>query len=53
MLAEACPRQSARTWDLLRTVLKEGFQSIDRRLHELGPLQPDRFSLKEANARFE
>ena len=29
----------------------EGFQSIDRRLHELGPLQPDRFSLKEANAR--
>ena len=51
MLAEACPGQSARTWDLLRTVLEEGFQSIDRRLHELGPLQPDRFSLKEANAR--
>ena len=37
--------------DLLRTALDEGFQSIDRRLHELGPLQPDRFSLKEANAR--
>ena len=51
MLAEACPGQSARTWDLPRTVLEEGFQSIDRRLHELGPLQPDRFSLKEANAR--
>ena len=51
MLAEACPGQSARTWDLLHTVLEEGFQSIDRRLHELGPLQPDRFSLKEANAR--
>jgi hypothetical protein len=31
--------------------LDEGFQSIDRRLHELGPLQPDQFSLKEANAR--
>jgi hypothetical protein len=30
MLAEACPGQSARTWDLLRTVLEEGFQSIDR-----------------------
>jgi hypothetical protein len=44
MLAEACPGQSAQTWDLLRTVLDEGFQSIDRRLHELGPL-------KEANAR--
>ena len=51
MLAEACSGQSARTWDLLRTALDEGFQSIDRRLHELGPLQPDRFSLKEANAR--
>ena len=50
-LAEACPGQSARTWELLRTVLGEGFQSIDRRLRELGPLQPDRFSLKEANAR--
>ena len=41
MLAEACPGQSARTWDLLRTVLEEGFQSIDRRLHELGPLQSE------------
>ena len=51
MLAEACPGQSAETWDLLRTVLDEGLQSIDLRLHELGPLQPDRFSLKEANAR--
>ena len=51
MLAEACPGQSARTWDLLRTVLGEGFESIDRRLHELGPLQPDQFSLKEVNAR--
>ena len=27
MLAEACPGQSARTWDLLRTVLDEGFQA--------------------------
>ena len=51
LLAEACPDQSARTWELLHTVLGEGFQSIDRRLHELGPLQPDRFSLKETNAR--
>src|SRR5260221_14348989 len=32
MLAEAGPGQSAQTWDLLRTVLDEGFQSIDRRL---------------------
>src|SRR6202047_1114368 len=51
MLADACPGQSAGTWDLLRTVLDEGLQNIDLRLHELGPLQPDRFSLKEANAR--
>jgi hypothetical protein len=47
-LAEACPGQSAGTWDLLHTVLDEGLESIDLRLHELGPLQPDRFSLKEA-----
>jgi hypothetical protein len=40
-LAEACPGQSAGTWDLLRTVLDEGLQSIDLRLHELGPLQSD------------
>jgi hypothetical protein len=51
MLAEACPGQPADTWDRLRTALGEGFQSIDRRLHELGPLQPERFSLQEANAR--
>jgi hypothetical protein len=34
MFAEGCPDQSARTWDLLRTVLDEGFQSIDRRLRD-------------------
>src|ERR1700758_2542775 len=51
LLAEACPEESAETWDLLRTTLEEGLRSIDRRLHEVGPLQPDRFSLKEANAR--
>ena len=50
-LVEACPGQSARTWELLHTALGEGFQGIDRRLHELGPLQSDQFSLKEANAR--
>ena len=51
MLAEACPDQPARTWDLLRTALDEGFQSIDQRLKEFGPLRPDRFNLQEANAR--
>jgi hypothetical protein len=51
MLAEACPDQPAGTWDLLRTVMGEGFQSIDQRLKDFGPVQPDRFSLQEANAR--
>ena len=51
MLSEACPDQPPGTWNLLRTALDEGFQSIDRRLKELGPLQPDRFSLQEANTR--
>lgn len=51
MLAEACPDEPAQTWDLLRTVLDNGFQSIDQRLKELGPVQPDRFSLPEANER--
>jgi len=51
MMAEACPDQPAGTWDLLRTVLNEGFESIDRRLTELGPVEPDRFSLHETNAR--
>jgi hypothetical protein len=51
MLAQACPDEPASRWDLLRTALEEGFQSIDQRLHELGPLEPDRFNLQEANVR--
>jgi hypothetical protein len=51
MLANACPDESPRSWDLLRTALDKGFQSIDERLKHLGPLQPDRFSLNEANTR--
>jgi hypothetical protein len=51
MLAEACPDPSPGTWDLLRTAWDEGFQSMDGGLQELGPRQPDRFSLAEANAR--
>ncbi len=51
LLADACPDQSAETWDSLRAALDEGFQSIDQRLKELGPVQPDRFSLAEANER--
>jgi hypothetical protein len=51
VLSEACPEETTQTWDLLRTVLDEGFQSIDDRLQKLGPLEPDRFSLQEANTR--
>ena len=52
MLAEACPDPSPGTWDLLRTAWDEGFQSMDGGLQELGPRQPDRFSLAAANARW-
>lgn len=51
LLAEACPEEPAGTWDLLRTTLEEGLRSIDRRLGESGPLEPDRFNLAEANDR--
>ena len=49
MLVEAHPEQESGTWELLRSALDDGFRSIDQRLKELGPLQPDRFSLHEAN----
>jgi len=48
-LAVACPEQPARTWELLRTTVRDGWQSIDQRLQAAGPLHPDRFSLREAN----
>jgi hypothetical protein len=51
LFAEARPDQSPASWDLLRSTLDEGFRSIDRRLKECGPLQPERFSLSEANER--
>jgi hypothetical protein len=51
MLASTHPDQPTRTWDLLRETLDEGWRSIDRRLEQYGPLEPNRFSLKEANER--
>ena len=51
MLAEAHPDQPTSSWDLLREVMKDGLQSIDQRLEQYGPLEPHRFSLKEANQR--
>ena len=51
LLAESCPRAPAETWDVLRSALEEGLQSIDRKLEESGPLQPERFNLVETNER--
>ena len=49
MLSAADPEEPASTWQTLRQALDDGFQSIDRRLHQYGPLEPERFSLQEAN----
>ena len=51
MFSEADPDRPASTWDVLRGVLKDGFQSIDRRLQEYGPLEPHCFSLQAVNQR--
>lgn len=51
MLSASDPDRPTSTWDILRNVLDDGFQSIDQRLQQYGPLEPDRFSLKEANQR--
>src|ERR1039458_2587143 len=51
MLAESCPDQSPETWELLRTAMDDGLSSIDQRLKESGPLEPERFRLQEANER--
>jgi hypothetical protein len=49
MLTAAHPDQPASSWDLLREVMDDGLRSIDQRLEQYGPLEPNRFSLKEAN----
>jgi pRiA4b ORF-3-like protein len=51
MLTAAHPDQPASNWDILREVMGDGLQSIDQRLEQYGPLEPNRFSLKEANQR--
>src|SRR6516225_2602043 len=49
MLTTAHPDRPPSTWDILREVMDDGLRSIDQRLEEYGPLEPNRFSLKEAN----
>ncbi len=51
MLSAADSDEPASTWQTLRQALNDGFQSMDRRLQEYGPLEPARFSLQEANQR--
>jgi Plasmid pRiA4b ORF-3-like protein len=43
--------QPASTRELLRSVLADGARSLDQRLEASGPLEPQRFSLREANER--
>jgi len=51
VLAATHPDRPANTWDLLRSVLADGTESLDRRLEQSGRLEPERFSLIEANER--
>ena len=51
VLTAAQPDSPASTWDLLRSALADGARSLDRRLEQSGRLEPERFSLKEANER--
>ena len=51
MLAASDPKAPPETWRSYRQILQEGFASIDGRLQEYGPLEPERFHLEEANRR--
>jgi len=51
MLTAAHRDQPASSWDILREAIDDGMRSLDQRLGEYGPLDPNRFSLKEDNQR--
>lgn len=51
MLTAAHPDQPPSSWNILREAMSDGMRSIDQRLQAYGPLEPNRFSLKEANQR--
>lgn len=51
MLTMAHPEQPTGSCDILREAMRDGMRSIDQRLEQYGQLEPNRFSLKEANQR--
>ncbi|MGH9350753.1 MAG: hypothetical protein ACRD2G_01100 [Terriglobia bacterium] len=51
MLSAAHSHEQASSWDILREAMDDGLRSIDQRLEQHGLLEPNRFSLKEANQR--
>ena len=50
-LTAAHPGGPVSTWELLRSVVAYSAKSLDQRLEQSGRLEPERFSLKEANQR--
>jgi hypothetical protein len=46
LLAAAHLDQPVTSFDLLRSVVADGCRSLDRRLQEFGPLEPERFRLQ-------
>jgi hypothetical protein len=51
VLTAAHPDRPASTWELLRSVMADSAQSLDQRLEQSGRLEPERFSLQQANQR--
>jgi pRiA4b ORF-3-like protein len=51
LLTTTHPGQPASAWNLLWDAVQQGWQSVDRRLEYYEPLEPQRFSLLQANER--
>jgi len=50
MLSAAHPNRSLSTWDILREVMDDGLRSLDQRLEQSGPLEPNpgRFAIVDS-----
>ena len=53
VLAAGDPEEPADTRQSLREGYQDGVESIDQRLQDYGPLEPERFCLPEANQRLQ